>query len=381
MQEKENRIYAAKEEAVIRELMMQPVCYQQFRGLNERWQKRFLDFYTGKKTLPLTYDPFFKRIFHPDLHPGRLSRFLSCLLEKEMKVVRILPLEENLFLQEALLIMDILVELNDGSLANVEVQKIPYFFPAERMSCYSADLLMRQYSRVKGERGKGFKYCDVNKVYTIVLFEKSSKLFHEGMNHYLHRGKTTFDTGLKLELLQEYCLVALDVFRKILYDEGRNERRGWISLLATENVEEALRLAEEYPWLEEIYKEMETYMTRTEEVLEMFLEALRVMDQNTVRYMIEEQQEQLSQQLQLIDEQHDKLDEQSRMIDEQDDKLNEQSQLIDEQHDKLNEQREEINKKDCQISKQRAEMMEQARKIQEQEEELIRLKKLLEKGV
>ncbi len=346
MQEKENKMYGSQEEAVIRELMLQPVCYQQFRGLNERWQKRFLDFYMGRKTLPLTYDPFFKRIFHPELHPGRLSRFLSSLLDKEMKVVGILPLEENLFLQEALLIMDILVELEDGSLANVEVQKIPYFFPAERMSCYSADLLMRQYSRVKGERGKGFKYCDVKKVYTIVIFEKSSRMFHEGMEHYLHKGNTTFDTGLKLELLQDYCLIALDVFREISYAEERNERKGWISLLATEGVEDALRLAKEYPWLEEIYQEIGTYMTRTEEVLEMFSEALRMMDQNTVRYMIEEQQEQLSQQLQVIDEQQERLKKQEGMI-----------------------------------GKQQEEMMKQTRMLQQQEEELERLRKLLEKDV
>ena len=64
--------------------------------------------------------------------------------------------------------MDILVQLEDGSLANVEVQKIPYMFPAERMSCYSSDLVLRQYSRVKGEKGKAFTYKDMRPVYTIM---------------------------------------------------------------------------------------------------------------------------------------------------------------------------------------------------------------------
>ena len=49
--------------------------------------------------------------------------------------------------------MDIVAELENGSIANVEIQKISYLFPAQRMSCYSADLLLRQYSRVKGKRG------------------------------------------------------------------------------------------------------------------------------------------------------------------------------------------------------------------------------------
>ena len=112
--------------------------------------------------------------------------------------------------------MDILVELQDSSLANVEVQKVPYLFPGERMSCYSSDLVLRQYSRVKGEKGKAFTYNDMKKVYTIVLFETSTGEFHREGLGYIHKGKTTFDTGLELELLQEYCLIALDVFRNPL---------------------------------------------------------------------------------------------------------------------------------------------------------------------
>jgi len=73
-----------------------------------------------------------------------LSKFLSDLLDQMVKVVRILPTEQTALDGSMLLIMDILVELEDGSLANVEVQKIPYRFPGERMSCYSADLLLRQ---------------------------------------------------------------------------------------------------------------------------------------------------------------------------------------------------------------------------------------------
>lgn len=89
-----------------------------------------------------------------------------------------------------LLILDILVELEDGALANVEVQKIPYLFPGERISCYSSDLVLRQYSRVKGQKKNQFRYGDLKKVYTIVIFEKSPAVFHKRGMHYLHRGKT-----------------------------------------------------------------------------------------------------------------------------------------------------------------------------------------------
>ena len=299
-----------RSEADVLHRLRESGALHRYQGLNGEWKQRFMDFCLGKKTLPLTYDPFFKKLFHPDVHPERLSRLLSSLLGKRVKVKRILPVEDLVLTQDALLIMDILVEFQDGSLANVEVQKVPYLFPAERMSCYSADLLLRQYSRMKGERGNLFKYNDVRKVYTIVFFEKSIGAFHEIKGQFLHVGRTMFDTGLKLELLQEYYLVALDVYRKIPYAKGGEELNGWIGLLATENVGEAERLLKEYPWLYEIYEEAVGYMREPEEVLDMFSEALRILDRNTVHYMIEEQQKQIEELTEQLDAKDRELAEQ-----------------------------------------------------------------------
>ena len=67
--------------------------------------------------------------------------------------------------------------------------------------------------------GKHFTYRDIKKVYVIVLFEESPAVFHKYPGKYIHYGKTTFDTGLELELLQEFFLIALDVFREIPYTE------------------------------------------------------------------------------------------------------------------------------------------------------------------
>lgn len=262
--------------------------------LAEEWKQRFIQYCQGKKTLPLTYDPFYKKIFHPDIHAGRLSRFLSAILGKQVRVVGVLSEGDSLD-GGALLIMDILVELEDGSLANVEIQKIPYLFPAERMSCYSADVLLRQYSRVKGEKGKKFKYSDIKKVYTIVLFEKSIQAFHKTGSHYCHHGKTVFDTGLSLDLLQEFFLISLDIFRKSPYAKDTNELNGWLTLLTTENADQVEEVTRSYPWLTEIYREMNAYLHKPKEVLGMYSEALRILDRNTTEYMIEELQREVVQ--------------------------------------------------------------------------------------
>lgn len=328
-----------KERAVIQKLRETPGLYQQYERLDEHWKRRFMDYYIGKKTFPLTYDPFFKCIFHPDVHSDRLSRFLSSILGEKVRVVRILPQEETLLDGTALLIMDILVEMENGILCDVEVQKQPYLFPGERMSCYSSDLVLRQYSRVKGEKGKLFKYNDIRPVYTIIIYEKSLEAFHKVPGKYIHKGETVFDTGLQVELLQKYWLIALDVFKEISYsiDIDRNEQTAWLSLLATEDVEEAEKLAEEYPWLKEIYREMEGYLHKPQEVLHMFSEALKILDQNTVQYMVEQQQEQIDQ------------------------------------------QQEQLNQKDEQISQQQEQISQQQEQIRQMQEELVRLKKLLGK--
>ena len=347
----------SREEA-LSEIQQDPKLRIPFWRLNQECQDRFLEFLQGSKTLPVTYDPFFKAVFHPDVHPERLSSLISCLLGMPVKVKAILPSEDRLMDGDSLLIMDVLVELEDGSLTNVEIQKIPYAFPAERMSCYSSDLVMRQYARVRGERGKYFSYRDMKKVYTIVIFEKSAPIFHQMPEYYIHRGSTTFDSGLELPLLQEYCLVCLDVFRKFPYAKEKNEQTAWLGFLLTESMEDAERLMEEYPWLEEVYRELAMLRQRPEEVLRMFSDALRIMDQNTVKYMIEEQQK-------VMDDQRKEIDEQRRALLEKDQKIQEKDQKIHEKDQKLQERDQKLRESD--------------RRLQEQEARIRELEALLEK--
>ena len=93
--------------------------------------------------------------------------------------------------------------------------------------------------------------------------------------------------------MQEYYLIALDVFRNFPYPKDKNEQTAWLSLLVTEDLKEAETLINRYPWLREIYEEIAMLRQKPEEVLGMFSEALRILDQNTVKYMIEELQKQL----------------------------------------------------------------------------------------
>ena len=303
----------------LEEAMKQKHLYADYALLDETWKKRFDDYMTGKKTMPLTYDPFFKCMFHPDRHPDWLSHLLSAIIGEPVTVESVLPSENTAISVDSLLIMDIVVRLSDGSLANVEIQKIPYMFTAERISCYSSDLLMREYSRLK--KDKNFKYSDMKKVYTIVLYEKTEGDFKDPMLHgaYIHHGKTRFDTSLKLNLLQEYFLIALDVFDQNGYTDDKDSDaleteliathnnipetglvtndlsmdnlEGWLSILTAETMADVERVIRRYPWSEPIFREMSAYVNNPEEVILMFSEALKIADRNTVKYMIEELQD------------------------------------------------------------------------------------------
>ena len=97
----------------------------------------------------MLYDCYFKEILNPEYTPERLSALLSIIIRKKVTVKYQLPNDNTRIGDElSLVITDIVVELEDGTLANIEVQKLGYAFTGERASCYSADLLLRQYKRV-----------------------------------------------------------------------------------------------------------------------------------------------------------------------------------------------------------------------------------------
>ena len=137
-----------------------------------------------------------------------------------------------------------IVCLSDGSVANIEVQKIASLFLGERLSCYSADAIMRQYHSLSSSTStakygddisqdgdnistlgyKTFSYKDMKNVHTIVLFENSNSNLINSDNPelYFHVGTTTFNTHINFPLLHKYHMISLDTFRK--YRKCRREK-------------------------------------------------------------------------------------------------------------------------------------------------------------
>lgn len=298
-------------EEVLAEIAKSGALQAKFDGWDSEQREEFLNICTGIKGLKLLYDGFFKEIMNPEYVPERFNDFLSSLLGQKIRVVKILPNDSVRIADESsLLVMDIVVELEDGSIANVEMQKIGYLFPGQRCACYSADLLLRQYKRVRGEKKKKFSYRDIKSVYTIVLFEKSPAEFYEYPDTYYHFFEQKSDTGLQMEFLQKYLFIPLDIFRKSKHNgDIKDKRDAWLTLFSSDEPETVIELMETYPEFREIYEEGYEICRNVERVMEMFSKELYELDRNTVQYMIDEMQD-------TINEQKDELSERDRTIKE-----------------------------------------------------------------
>ena len=295
------------------------------RALFESWKKKqqeeFLDFCTGMKGVKILCDSFFKEIMSPEYTPGRLSRFLSLLLGKKVVIRQVLPNEGGRIADEnTLLVTDILVEFEDGSLADVEIQKLGYAFPGERSACYAADLLLRQYKRTRDKRNreKGkFSYKDIKSVYVIVLFEKSPAELHTAGKEYLHKSEWSFDTGLELNLLQNFIFITLDIFQKNMENKSvETELEAWLMFYSTQEPERIEELITKYPMFGQMYGDIYEVCRNMEKVMGMFSEELRELDRNTVQYIIDEMQATIDAQSAALEEENKRHQEETNKLQE-----------------------------------------------------------------
>ena len=312
-------------EEVLNEIESENKLKNLFYEWTEENQNEFLDFCTGVKGIKIMYDFMIKEILNPENTPERVNELLTLLLGQRVRIVDVLPndgtrlADELLTLllgqrvrivdvlpndgtrladESTLLITDMVVQLEDGSIANLEIQKIGYYFPGERSACYSADLLLRQYKRVRGIKGKRFSYRDIKQVYTIVLFEKSPTEFQKFSNNYIHRFMQKSDTGVNINLLQEYLFIPLDIFKKNQQNENRsvkieNRLEAWLAFFCMDDPETIIDIIEKYPDFKEMYEQAYDVCRNIEEVMQMFSKELLELDRNTVKLMIDDMQKEI----------------------------------------------------------------------------------------
>ena len=360
-------------EEVLKEIESKAKLSMIYYGWNPEEQEEFLNFCTGVRGVKIMYDFMIKEILNPESSPERVDELLSLLLKQKVKTIDILPNDGTRLADESsLLITDIVVQLETGSIANLEIQKVGYYFPGERSACYSADLLLRQYKRVRGMKGKKFSYRDIKQVYTIVFFENSPKEFKEYTEDYIHRFMQKSNTEVNINLLQEYLFIPLDIFKKIQQNEDgsikiENRLEAWLAFFSVDDPESVITLIEKYPDFKEMYEQVYDVCRNIEEVMQMFSKELLELDRNTVKLMIDDMQKELEEQK----KEKKQLDEELRQKKVQLSRKNEQLSQKDEE---LSQKAEELSQKDEELSQKDEELSQKAEEIRRLKEELEREK-------
>ena len=275
-------------EDIRNEINNTPKLYELFSEWNLKQQEMFLDFCSGVKGAKLLYDSFFKEIMSPEYAPERLNELLSLILGEPVTIKEMLPNDSTRIADEtSIVILDIVVQLKDGSIANVEVQKIGYMFPGQRAACYSADLLQR------------------------------------------------------------YIFIPLDIFINMLHNKGINNRLdAWFTFLSSDMPEDIISLIDKYPDFKPLYDEVYSMCLNTEKVMQMFSKELAELDKNTVQYMIDEMQSEIDGMKQQLDDKDSKIHGMKKQLNDKDDTINLKDNIITEKDNEialLRKQLEELN--------------------------------------
>ena len=338
----------SREEA-LNSLKQHPESYAIFSSFRPEHQNTILSFMQGQCSLDITLDKFFLYVLNPDTHRDRLESLLSSFLGQPVTIKAILP-REGVQLAEkgSLVIMDIIVELCDGSTVDVEMQKVGYHFPGQRSDCYTADMIMRQYNRVRSEKSEKFSYKDLKPVHLFILMEKSPREFHEFSDQYIHERQISYSSGLQLPSLSHITYISLDTFNSM----GQNivtELDAWLTFFSCTDGEHIVRLVQEYPKFLEYYKDIAVFRTKPKELIYMFSEALEILDRNTANYMIDELAQEVKSVKEELDSAKSELDSAKSELDSAKKESMIKDNLIDNQKKELASKDEEIAKLKAQL--------------------------------
>ena len=231
----------------------------------------------GKLVPNLLCDSIFKAVFNPEIFPERLARLVGAILGREVKVVRSMDKEGILqSVNSKGVVLDIVVEFADGSVADVEIQRRGSRMPPQRSAVNSANLLTRRYSVEKGKRKSEMDFTMLRPVYMIVIFEESVAPFDrspECVHHFRQSSDTGVEKGTEFELLQYYDYVCLDVFRA-RHPHVASMLEVWLEFLTIRLTDEMENFLADHMEFREVYDQAVRMLAGKEELFQMFQDYL-----------------------------------------------------------------------------------------------------------
>ena len=93
-----------------------------------------------------------------------------------------------------------------------------------------------------------------------------------------------------------------------------DELGAWLYFLGSDKPADIQRVVSSHPKFEQMYEEIRYFRYHPEAAIQMFSEALRILDENTVKYIIEEMQQEINEKTQELEEKGKELEEKNKEI-------------------------------------------------------------------
>ena len=144
-------------------------------------------------------------------------------------------------------------------------------------------------------------------------------------------------------MLQNYIFVPLDIFRKTMENKGiSNKLDAWLAFLSMDSPEMIMELSSKYPEFKAMYEHVYNICQNVEKVMSMYSEELKILDQNTVRYMVDQMQEEIDSQRAQLDSQREEIDSQRAQLNSQKEQLVSQKKQLEIKDKQLEQQEKEL---------------------------------------
>ncbi len=200
------------------------------------------------------------------------------------------------------------------------------------------------------------------------------------------RGKIVFDSGLKEEFLENIHYIELDKFRKNV-QTITNEKECWLSLFSADTPEKIQQVMSVSQEMFDIVLEVAEYAAEIEEVIDMFSEALRILDRNTEQYMIDQAVQEIEELKEARKEYEEQLEKYRSENEKRKEQLEKYQNETEQQKEQLEKYRSENEKRKEQLEKYQNETEEQKEQLEkyrseteEQKEQLKQMEKYKEEN-
>ncbi len=100
-----------------------------------------------------------------------------------------------------------------------------------------------------------------------------------------------------------------------------NKLDAWLAFLSMDSPETIMELSNKYPEFTTMYEHVYNICQNMEKVMGMYSEELKILDQNTVRYMVDQMQEEIDSQKEQLVSQKKQLEMKNKQLEQQEKEL------------------------------------------------------------